>query len=99
MTDEIVTMLRKEYEHFNNDGVGDYEVITAAADEIERLRAINIELLSVLRQTVERSFQPAIDGWPWWDAYVKYATTEEVESAKEWSRGIEENLKTMGFEQ
>ena len=39
MTDDIVTMLRREYDYFNNDGVGDYEVITTAADEIERLRA------------------------------------------------------------
>lgn len=35
---DIVAMLRHEYEHFNNSGVGDYELLTAAADEIERLR-------------------------------------------------------------
>lgn len=37
--DDIVAMLRREYDYFNNDGVGDYEVITTAADEIERLRS------------------------------------------------------------
>lgn len=36
--DDIVTILRKEYDHFNDDGVGDYEVIITAADEIECLR-------------------------------------------------------------
>ena len=39
MTDDIVNMLRREYDYFNNDGVGDYELLTFAADEIERLRA------------------------------------------------------------
>ena len=48
MTDDIVTMLRREYDYFNNDGVGDYEVITTAADEIERLREQNEYLKSVV---------------------------------------------------
>lgn len=41
MSDDIVTMLRREYDYFNNDGVGDYELLTIAADEIKRLQAEN----------------------------------------------------------
>lgn len=49
MTDDIVTMLRREYDYFNNDGVGDYELLTIAADEIERLRAERREWFLVAR--------------------------------------------------
>ena len=65
MTDDIVTMLRKEYDHFNQDGVGDYELLTTAADEIERLR----EKIQDLRMHAEQDaceierLRATIGGW------------------------------------
>ena len=49
MTDDIVILLRKEYDYFNQDGVGDYELLTTAADEIERLRAQVADLKNLYR--------------------------------------------------
>ena len=38
MTDDIVNILRKEYEYFNAGRGGDYETILSAIEEIEYLR-------------------------------------------------------------
>lgn len=38
VSDKILDFLQKEYDNFNNDGVGDYEVILTAIAEIGRLR-------------------------------------------------------------
>lgn len=50
MNDDILTFLHREYDHFNNDGGGDYEVILTAANEIERLRYERREWFLVARQ-------------------------------------------------
>ena len=56
--DDIVALLRKEYDHFNNDGVGDYEVIATAIIEIERLR----EQVEYLKANIEQLVHEAVRG-------------------------------------
>lgn len=48
MADDIVTRLRKEWEYGNNAKGCDYEMFAQAADEIERLRQENADILATI---------------------------------------------------
>ena len=77
MNDDIVTMLSKEYDHFNNDGVGDYEVIATAITEIERLRAESDKWKCIAEDLYE------------WTTYIltTYMTTPAVKAYERAVRG------------
>jgi len=61
MANKLVDILNHEYAHFNESGVGDYEVILAAIDEIKRLEAEVAEwklAAHVIRGTIGHCFTP-----------------------------------------
>ena len=58
---DLIEVLKHEYGHFNDSGVGDYEVLLSAIEEIERLNAEVEEwrlAASVVRSTIGHCFKP-----------------------------------------
>ena len=57
--DDIVTLLRKEWEYGNAGGPTDYEMYESAADEIERLRtALQLAVGELSTHDTHRLYSP-----------------------------------------